>query len=52
VTVSRRDFEDAVAAYWGVKHAQNELSAIKNKVGAGTAGSVRSGKHLGAALLE
>lgn len=45
MTVSRQDFEDAVAAYWGVKQSQNELSAIKNKVGVGTAGSVRSGKH-------
>ncbi|MGH3796659.1 MAG: PaeR7I family type II restriction endonuclease [Pseudonocardiaceae bacterium] len=53
MTVSRRDFEDAVAAYWGAKQAQNELSAIKNKVGTGTAGSVRSGKHFDtiAALL-
>lgn len=53
MTVSRQDFEDAVAAYWGVKKSQNELSAIKNKVGAGTAGSVRSGKHFDtiAALL-
>ncbi|HEU0129242.1 MAG TPA: hypothetical protein VFQ48_11650 [Pseudonocardiaceae bacterium] len=53
MTVSRRDFEDAVAAYWGAKQTQNELSAIKNKVGAGTAGSVRSGKHFDtiAALL-
>lgn len=45
MTVSRQDFEDAVAAYWGAKQLQNELSAIKNKVGAGTAGSVRGGKH-------
>jgi hypothetical protein len=53
LTVSRKDFEDAVAAYWGTKRAQKELSAIKNKVGAGTAGSVRSGKHFDtiAALL-
>jgi hypothetical protein len=53
LTVGRQDFESAVAAYWGAKHAQNELSAIKNKVGADTAGSVRGGKHFDdiAALL-
>lgn len=53
MTVSRQDFENAVAAYWGAKKTQNELSAIKNKVGTGTAGSVRSGKHFDtiAALL-
>lgn len=45
MTVTRQDFENAIAAYWGVKRAQNDLSAIKNKVGAGTAGSVRGGKH-------
>jgi Restriction endonuclease XhoI len=51
--VTRQDFEDAIAAYWGAKHTQNELSAIKNKVGVGTAGSVRGGKHFDsiAALL-
>ncbi|MGQ0839858.1 PaeR7I family type II restriction endonuclease [Actinokineospora sp.] len=54
MTVTRQDFEDAVAAYWGAKQTQNELSAIKNKVGAGTAGSVRGGKHFDtiAALLS
>lgn len=53
MTVSRQDFEEALAAYWGAKQTQNELSAIKNKVGAGTAGSVRGGKHFDtiAALL-
>jgi hypothetical protein len=53
VTVTRQDFEEAIAAYWGAKRAQNELSAIKNKVGAGTAGAVRGGKHFDtiAALL-
>lgn len=53
MTVSRQDFEDAVAAYWDAKKLQNDLSAIKNKVGAGTAGSVRGGKHFDsiAALL-
>jgi hypothetical protein len=53
LTVTRQDFEAAIAAYWGAKKAQNELSAIKNKVGSGTAGSVRGGKHFDpiAALL-
>ncbi|MDH6123193.1 PaeR7I family type II restriction endonuclease [Kitasatospora sp. GP82] len=53
MTVSRQDFEDAIAAYWGVKQAQNAQSAIKAAVGAGTAGSVRGGKHFDsiAALL-
>ncbi|MFJ9774156.1 PaeR7I family type II restriction endonuclease [Kitasatospora sp. NPDC101157] len=53
MTVSRQDFEDAVAAYWGVKQAQKDQSAIKAAVGAGTAGSVRGGKHFDsiAALL-
>jgi hypothetical protein len=45
VTVTRQDFEDAIAAYWGAKQTQTQLSVIKNKVGAGTAGSVRGGKH-------
>ncbi|MEV8321487.1 PaeR7I family type II restriction endonuclease [Streptomyces sp. NPDC059900] len=45
MTVTRQDFEDAVAAYWGTKDAQRETSAIKAAVGAGTAGSVRGGKH-------
>ena len=48
MTVTRQDFEDAVAAYWGAKREQNELSVIKNRVGAGTAGSVRGGKHFDA----
>jgi hypothetical protein len=53
LTVSRQDFEDAVAAYWGSKQTQSELSAIKDRVGLGTAGSVRAGKHFDsiAALL-
>jgi Restriction endonuclease XhoI len=53
LTVSRQDFEDAVAAYWGSKQTQSELSAIKNRVGLGTAGSVRAGEHFDsiAALL-
>lgn len=53
MTVTRQDFKDAVAEYWGAKNTQNELSAIKNRVGAGTAGSVRGGKHFDpiAALL-
>jgi hypothetical protein len=45
LTVTRQDFEDAVAAYWDARENQNALSAIRNKVGAGTAGSVRAGKH-------
>jgi hypothetical protein len=45
LTVTRQDFEDAVTAYWGVRQSQNELSKIKDEVGAGTAGSVRGGKH-------
>jgi hypothetical protein len=48
LTVSRQDFEQAIAAYWDAKHTQNELSVIRNKVGAGTAGSVRGGKHFDA----
>lgn len=48
MTVSREDFEKALAAYWGAKEAQRELSKIKNRVGAGTAGSVRGGKHFDA----
>lgn len=42
-----------MAAYWGAKQSQNELSTIKNRIGAGTAGSVRGGKHFDtvAALL-
>ncbi|WP_328763314.1 PaeR7I family type II restriction endonuclease [Streptomyces sp. NBC_00272] len=53
MTVTRQDFEDAVAAYWGAKQTQTDLSAIKAAVGAGTAGSVRGGKHFDpiAALL-
>ncbi|MUN38351.1 PaeR7I family type II restriction endonuclease [Actinomadura litoris] len=45
MAVTRQDFEDAVAAYWGAKASQRELSMIKDAVGAGTAGSVRAGKH-------
>jgi len=45
LAVTRQDFEDAVAAYWGAKELQNNLSVIKDRVGAGTAGSVRGGKH-------
>lgn len=53
MTVSREDFEKAVAAYWDAKQTQNELSEIRNRVGAGTAGSVRGGKQFDsiAALL-
>jgi len=45
LAVDRQDFEDAVAAYWGVKDTQNEKSTLKGAVGAGTAGKVRSGQH-------
>jgi hypothetical protein len=45
LTVTRQDFEDAIAAYWGAKQLQHEQSAIRAAVGAGTAGSVRGGKH-------
>jgi hypothetical protein len=53
LAVTRQDFENAVAAYWGAKKSQRELSKIKDAVGAGTAGSVRGGKHFDeiAALL-
>ena len=53
MAVSRADFESAVAGYWNAKQLQNDLSTIKNKVGEGTAGSVRAGKHFDgiAALL-
>ncbi|MFE2408216.1 PaeR7I family type II restriction endonuclease [Kitasatospora sp. NPDC059408] len=45
MTVSRQDFEDAVAAYWGTKQTQDNEAKIKQKAGSGTAGSVRAGKH-------
>ncbi|MEN8650759.1 ATP-binding protein [Streptomyces sp. 21So2-11] len=45
MTVSRQDFEDAMAAYWGVKQTQTTQSKIMGAVGAGTAGAVRGGKH-------
>jgi hypothetical protein len=45
VAVTRQDFTDAVAAYWGAKRTQREMSAIKDAVGAGTAADVRGGKH-------
>ncbi|MDT0331482.1 PaeR7I family type II restriction endonuclease [Nocardiopsis lambiniae] len=45
MAVTRQDFEDAIAQYWGVKSTQNDLSKIKDAVGAGTASSVRAGKH-------
>lgn len=53
MTVTRQDFEEAVAAYWSTKQTQIEQSLIKAAVGAGTAGSVRGGKHFDsiAALL-
>jgi hypothetical protein len=48
LTVTRQDFEDAIAAYWGAKHTQTTKSAIAGAVGAGTAGAVRGGKHFDA----
>lgn len=48
MTVTREDFEEALAAYWGVKETQNKLSEVREKIGAGTAGSVRGGKHFDA----
>ncbi|MHC3475552.1 hypothetical protein ACYF6T_43765 [Streptomyces sp. 7R007] len=53
MTVSRQDFEEAIAAYWGVKDAQFEVSVFKDTVGAGTSGAIRGGKHFDpvAALL-
>ncbi|WP_225074752.1 PaeR7I family type II restriction endonuclease [Streptomyces sp. CoT10] len=48
MTVTRQDFEDAIAAYWGAKQLQGEQSAIRAAVGAGTAGTVRGGKHFDA----
>ncbi|MFF2958040.1 PaeR7I family type II restriction endonuclease [Streptomyces sp. NPDC057963] len=51
MTVTRQDFEDAIATYWGAKQLQREQSAIKAAVGAGTAGSVRGGKHFDAIAI-
>ncbi|MEV8331971.1 PaeR7I family type II restriction endonuclease [Streptomyces niveus] len=51
MTVTRQDFEDAIATYWGAKKLQREQSAIKDAVGAGTAGSVRGGKHFDAIAI-
>jgi Restriction endonuclease XhoI len=48
VTVTRQDFIDAVTAYWGAKELQLGSSKIAQAVGAGTAGSVRGGKHFDA----
>ncbi|CRK61314.1 Type II restriction enzyme PaeR7I [Alloactinosynnema sp. L-07] len=45
MSVTRAEFETAIEAYWGAKGAQLEISRIKAAVGAGTAGSVRGGKH-------
>ena len=45
MTVTRQDFEDAIATYWRVKQQQNEQFALNNATQAGTAGSVRGGKH-------
>jgi len=51
VTVTRKDLEEAVASYWGVKRSQMEKSHIAAAVGAGTAGSVRGGQHFDAIAL-
>ncbi|MFI7539211.1 PaeR7I family type II restriction endonuclease [Streptosporangium sp. NPDC049376] len=48
MAVTRTDFEAAMAAYWGAKELQLQSSAIAEAVGAGTAGSVRGGKHFDA----
>jgi len=48
LAVTRQDFENAVAAYWGGKEAQLRISKIAGAVGAGTAGSVRGGTHFDA----
>ncbi len=48
MTVTRQDFEDAIAAYWGAKELQREKSKIRDAVGAGTAASIRGGKHFDA----
>ncbi|WP_084265300.1 PaeR7I family type II restriction endonuclease [Actinomadura macra] len=45
MAVTRQDFEGAVAAYWDAKESQREISKIKDAVGAGTAGSIRGGRH-------
>ncbi|WP_278315001.1 PaeR7I family type II restriction endonuclease [Lolliginicoccus levis] len=45
MSVTREDFLDAIAAYWGTKSTQMEQSAIAAAVGAGTSGAVRGGAH-------
>lgn len=45
MAVTYQDFVDAIAAYWGAKRLQFASSAIAEALGAGTAGSVRGGKH-------
>ncbi|GAA4898099.1 PaeR7I family type II restriction endonuclease [Streptomonospora salina] len=45
MAVTREDFEAAIAEYWGAKDAQNSSSQVRGRVGAGTAGAVRGGKH-------
>lgn len=54
MTVSYQEFADAIAAYWKTKQEQLKASAIADARGAGTAGSVRGGKHFDAvaALLS
>jgi hypothetical protein len=48
VTVSRADFEAAIGAYWDARADQLTASAIAGAVGAGSAGSVRGGRHFNA----
>lgn len=43
MTLVYEDITEALSAYWGRKHLQNENSRIAGAVGAGTAGSVRGG---------
>lgn len=45
MTVTRELFVDAVKAYWDTKNSQLLKSEIAEKVGQGTAGSIRGGKH-------
>jgi hypothetical protein len=46
--VTRADFEVAVRAYWDARQDQLAASAIGGAVGAGSAGSVRGGRHFNA----
>lgn len=48
MAVTRADFEAAVRAYWDAKQDQLTASAIAGAAGAGSAGSVRGGRHFNA----